>query len=265
MLSRNSSALLSCKGAYCPCFVVISAGISLFSISCCPAFGQIGGQNFDDGPFLIEDVEDRDLVADPLGRDWVPDFNGNKPILSAVDLAESTLTLHADQSPVGAFTAGPRAKFGFINQGFGVPIPSQVGESTLDFPGDITSFPAWNFLACYEQQGLSDPSFLILLECYPENGDGTFPTVVWSYTPSEGTTFQPVSVDLFSPSSILNNENSLAVSELLSQTRFVFFFFSATVVGADAGLEFHIDDIELGADQGPSGVMAVVENWDTYK
>ena len=51
------------------------------------------------------------------------------------------------------------------------------------------------FSACYEPAGLENQGFQVLLECYPGNSDGTYPTVVWSYTPAAGNIFEQVEID----------------------------------------------------------------------
>jgi len=226
-----------------------------------PAVATVGGETYADGPFVIDDVEDSNLVSETLGRDWVPDYNGKKPILGTVQLSSSTLTLNPGQSPTAAFSVEPKSSFGFVNQGFGIPLPGQVGQSTLDFPGAITSYPALNFLIAYEENGLADIRFQVLLECYPENGSGTFPTVFWDYSAMEGAEFNPVSIELAAPSGLLNNDNSLPIETLLSQTRFLFLFFSATDVGPDASWSIYVDDIKLGDIEGNG---TAVTNWALY-
>lgn len=211
--------------------------------------GLIGGLDSADGPFTIDDIEDQDLTADPLGRIWVPDFVNSVAILSPLGLPGSGLSLAGGQSPAGAFQAViPQSGFGSINSGFGVPMPGVVGASTAVSPGDVTSFGNLSFVACYEPAGLANQRFQVLLECYPENSDGSFPTVFWNYSPAPGTAFEQVIVDLASPDGVLDNPGDIQLVELLARTRFLFFHFFAGPVGEFAVLNFHIDDIELDGE-----------------
>lgn len=214
------------------------------------AEAQIGGRTAADGPFALDDVEDLDLTAIGVGRQWIPDYvypTGDD--LTAESLAGSGLTLAAGQSPVGGLKVSipavgtPLAGYS-INAGFGVPMPGVVGASTLTSPGNITSFSSLTMLTCY-QQVLSGQKFQVLLECYPQNGDGSYPTLVWDYTPTAGTTFHLVQIDLHSPALIGNNNGALTVDQLLSQTRFLYFYFFASPVSISTHFTAHIDDIRL--------------------
>ena len=69
---------------------------------------MVGGKTYVDGPFLIDDVEDFNLVSETLGRDWIPDYDGKDPILSAIDLSSVGLTLAVGQSEIAAFAARKR-------------------------------------------------------------------------------------------------------------------------------------------------------------
>ncbi|MCA9447746.1 MAG: hypothetical protein KC931_11565 [Candidatus Omnitrophica bacterium] len=251
----DALSTLHSQGRFVPfltLFLVIFSSIS-------PSLAMVGGKTYVDGPFLVDDVEDFNLVSETLGRDWIPDYDGKDPILSAIDLSSVGLTLAVGQSENAAFAVKPTSKSGFVNQGFGVPVPGEVGQSTLDFPGDITSFPALNFLIAHEASHLTSIQFQVLLECYPENDGGGFPTLFWNYSVIEGTEFTQVSLDLSAPSGIIDNDNSLSVETLLSQTRFLFFFFSAVDAGPNPIWDVYLDDINLGdTERDPSSVL----NWE---
>ncbi len=215
------------------------------------ASGQVGGQTGAEGPALVDDVEDLDLVAGGVERAWISDFIWPAgDVLTTISLSGSNLTLAPGQSPIGALRATIPAQTnplnplsgGWINAGFGVPLPAEAGASTLVSPGNLSAFEALEFLACFEPN-LTGRAFNVLLECYPGNPDGTFPTLYWRYFPASGRTFREVRIDLRSPSLIENNPQGLSVGELLSRTRFLYWHCFAGPVSLFAELRFQADDI----------------------
>jgi hypothetical protein len=214
--------------------------------------GFLAGATGASDDFTIDDVEDRDLTADPVGRDWIPDFVAGNPILTAVDLAVSGLTPASSQSPAGALRASVPEDFGSIDAGFGLPLPGAAGASTLDAPGDLTSFDHLRFLAVVEPANFTNPAFSLLLECYPQNSDGGFPTLLWNFTPPVGQTFGPIVIDLRAPDGVLRNPGDLPVEELLARTRFLFFSFFDGAVAPGVTMNFHLDDLRATVGDEPS-------------
>jgi hypothetical protein len=209
------------------------------------AWALIGGKSAADGPFLIDDMEDLNLRSESLGRNWVSDFVGTQQVLSALTLSGAGLTLAAGQSPTGAFLATVPARNSYVSGGFGIPMPAMVGESTLTYPGDITSFATLEFFACHEPSGLTAQKFQVLMECYPQNGDGSYPKVAWNFTPASGLTFEKIVINLASPSGIVDNPSSRAASELLTKTRYLYFLHYAGPVTNQTTLRVRYDDIRL--------------------
>ncbi|GEM_PF-6771903 len=237
----------------------ILGGILVGLVLVGPAAGQIGGKTAADGPFVLEDAEDRDLFVDALGRDWIPDFvPGDGNGLTTLTLAGSGLTLAAGQTPVGALKFAVPQEFGFIDKGFGVPMPGVVGASTLASPGDITSFERLEFLFSFNQT-LNGQVFQVILETYPEVSPGVFPQIFWSYTAPAGGTFHPVALDLRSPD-LIENAGGRSLEELLGQTRFLFFYFFAGPVGFTARLEARLDDVTLAGEAPPP--LTAVPRWE---
>jgi hypothetical protein len=234
------------------------------------AVAQIGGKTANDGPFLLDGAEDLNLSAESVGRDWVSDFvYPAGDVLSVIALGGSGLTLGTGQSATGALRASLAASGaifgGFeINGGFGVPVPAQVGASTLDEPGDITSFESLAFFAQY-QSNTTGISFQVLLECYPQNGDSTFPTILWGFTPNQSTTFGNIVLDLRSPSGIVNNPSNLTVDQLLSQTRFLYFYHFKYPVQVNHQLTMHYDDIRLLGSGDPQNPMTAAKDWQVFE
>jgi len=244
--------------------LVVSTFLIAFGFSSPPSvFPQIGGHSAADGTFVLDDVEDLDLVADGVGRDWLPDYIWPVgDVLSPLAISGSGLTPAGGQTPVGAFrtTIPEKHRFGslqgYISGGFGVPVPGVAGASTLDFPGDITSFDTINFYACFEPT-LPDQRFQVVLETYP---GPDYPKVRWSFVPTAGTTFQKVEIDVWNPTAI-EGGGSLTLSDLLSQTRFLYFYCYAGPVPFFTELDFHIDDIHLdGVPPAQSGKL-----WSLYE
>lgn len=53
-------------------------------------FAKIGGQTSADGPLVIDNVEELNLVAEGVGRQWIPDYiYGYETPLEAVTLSGS--------------------------------------------------------------------------------------------------------------------------------------------------------------------------------
>lgn len=235
-----------------------------------PALAQIGGKTAANGPFLLENAEDLNLTAESIGRDWISDFifpSGD--VLSAVPLNGSGLTLGLGQSPTGALRGSLAASGailgGFeINAGYGIPVPSVVGDSTLTSPGNIASFESLAFFSRY-QSNTSGLTFQVLLECYPQNGDSTFPTIVWNYTPTAGNTFEPVVIDLRTPATINNNPSNHTVEQLLGQTRFLYFYYYKYPAQMTDQLTAHIDDIRLLGEGDPITPMNAAGSWEVFE
>lgn len=203
------------------------------------ASAQIGGATAADGPFVLEDAEDLDLVADGVMRDWVPDYVKDGG-LHAIPLSASGLTLDASQSSIGALHFHVPETARYIDKSFGVPMPAIPGASTLDHPGNIASFAFLSFRACYQPE-LPSPVFLVILETYPGTN---YPKLYWSFTPALSTEFREVSIDLWNPSSI-ENAQGLPLEALLSQTRFLSFYVFSGRVQPNTTLDLFIDDIRL--------------------
>lgn len=232
--------------------------LAILLLSTAPAFAQIGGHLPADGPFVLDDVEDLDLTADGVERDWIVSFINR---LSADSSTSSGLTLAPGQTPIGALHFRGETFYGYIDANFGVPMPGVNGASTLDFPGDISGFRQLTFFACYSP-AQNNNVFQVILECYPQNPDSTFPLVYWNYTPALGTTYQQVAIDLYQPSLIQHNPGGLSIGELLSQTRFIAFYMYAGPLVMQFGptMTLHVDDITL-VGESPSATM----NWWVYK
>ena len=217
------------------------------------AAAQIGGWSADQGPFSLDDVEDRDLTAGGVLRDWIPDsVQGVTYPLTGIDPATAGLTLSPNQTPLGVFDWRVKERFNNISKGFGVPVPATAGASTLASPGDITGFDYLTFLGVFDQQ-LSNEKVQILVECYPQNGDSTFPKVFWNVIPTTGSTFLSATVDLKNPDGINDNPGSLPASQLLSQTRFLYFLAFAGPVASNTTLNLYVDDIRLVSATGHLG------------
>ncbi len=218
-----------------------------------PAHSQIGGRTSADGTFVLDDAEDLDLVADGVMRDWIPDYVWPQGyVLTTYTLTGSSLTLAPDQTPIGALKATiPETHWiyeGYISAGFGVPVPAVKGASTEEYPGNITSFGTMTFNACFEPV-LTEQVFQVVLETYP---GPDYPKIYWSYSPESGTTFQGVEIDLWNPDTI-EGAGSLTLQDLLSQTRFLYFYFYAGPVPIGTVLEFYIDDIRLTGEGSAPG------------
>lgn len=230
-----------------------------------PSEAQIGGFTAAEGPFLIDSAEDLNLRSESLGRDWVSDFVGSLQVLSAANPAANGLVLASGQSPLGSLHASiPRDKYGSIQGGFGIPMPAQPGASTLVAPGDITSFESLRFFACYAPSTLPNLKFQVLLECYPQNPDGTHPTIFWNYTPPAGVGFGAVSVLLNNNAGILNNPASRTASELMTKTRFLYFLNFASPVDPGANLDVWVDDLQLLGPESPT-TAATSGKWYLYR
>ncbi len=223
-------------------YMLLAVMLSFIMIT---SYAQIGGKTGSEGTFVLDDAEDLDLVADGVMRDWIPDYvYPVGDVLTTLPLTGTDLVLAEEQTPVGALKATiPETHLtdeGYISAGFGVPVPAVKGASTEEYPGDITSFAALSFYACFEPV-LTGQEFEIVLETYP---GPEYPKIHWSYSPESGTTFKNVEIDLWNPDSI-EGAGSLTLYNLLSQTRFLYFYFYAGPVPIETVLEFHIDDIRL--------------------
>ena len=238
-----------------PTLARLAATVALASLASM-SMAQIGGKTAADGPFVIDDIEDLNLSSETLGRDWIPDFIGEDPALQAIDPSTAGLTLASGQSSSGVFEFTAPAPFGFIDTSFGIPMPSVAGASTLDNPGDITSFTYITFQSVADI-AIPGIEYNIILECYPQNPDDSFPRVFWNFQPATGTTFDFNAIELRQPSSIANNQNSRTLEELLGQTRFLSFYVYAETEQGNV-VNLYMDDITL--QEQPSSA----EDWLLY-
>ncbi|MFH0793853.1 MAG: hypothetical protein V2A74_07470 [bacterium] len=221
--------------------VVVIAVAAFFCAIVPPSFAQIGGRTAADGPFMLDNVEDRDTTASGVMRAWVPDsVPGETQAFRGVDPTTGGLTLALGQTPNGAFRYRMKSDFGYIDYSFGVPMPAVAGASTLTNPGNITSFTSLTFLARFSLV-LTGQKFQVILECYP---GPPYPKIYWNYTPTSSTTYQKVTINLRNPT-LVQNAGSLTVEDLLSQTRFLAFYAFAGEVFVPATQDFFIDDIKL--------------------
>lgn len=224
-----------------PATIAILAGLLCIFQGPSLLFGQIGGQTSADGPFVLDDAEEENLLAEGVERPWIPDHIwGAENPFEWVSLSDSGLDLAQSQSPIGALRYRIPSSHGFVNKGFGVPMPGVKGESSLDFPGDITSYTHLTFLTRYAPS-LSNQSFLVILETYP---GPDHPKIYWSYTLPPGDTFQEVSLDLRQPD-LIENADGLELEELLAQTRFLYFYYYGETGFIPTTLEVHVDDVGL--------------------
>lgn len=207
---------------------------------------QIGGKTAADGPFLLDDVEDLDTVAIGVMRTWVSDYIAPQgDVLSVVQLTGSGLTRATDQSPIGAFRASVPSSSKYVSGGFGVPVPAVAGASTATHPGNITSFTHLTFLACFEQT-LANQKFQVILETYP---GPTYPKIYWNFSPPQGKTFGPVSINLRAPA-FIENAGDLTLEQLLAQTRFLYFYCYGGPTSVPRTVVLHVDDIYLTGSAG---------------
>ncbi|MCC5875942.1 MAG: hypothetical protein JJU11_06960 [Candidatus Sumerlaeia bacterium] len=251
----NSKASMSIKAVMTTAF--ISALIAAFPAT---AISQVGGQT--GGTLVIDDVENLTLAAEGVGRDWITDFTFTVPALKAIDPATESLVLASGQTPQGVFEfTANNDTAGFFSKTCGIPVPSQLGESTLTHPGDMTSFETLSFFACVNPTA-ANMELQVILECYPQNANSTFPKLYWFVTPSVGTTFEKVSLDLRSPDLVENNDGDRTVEELLSETRFLAFFLFAGPDFSRPEIRLYFDDITL-TDEG--GATSVGSNWVLYE
>jgi hypothetical protein len=221
------------------------------------AGAQIGGQNAVDGRFVLDDVEDRDLVADGVERNWISDFIESGAALEGIDPGAEGLTLAVGQTSAGVFRFTAEDDFGFIDMSFGVPVPSVKGASTLTNPANISGFNLLTFLAA-NTSPVMGAEFRVILECYPQNPDTSYPKLYWSFTPAPGTTFQSVVLNLQSPD-FSENTGGLTTADLLSQARYLSFYVYAGPVDSGTSTVFYLDDIALE----PQASVAS-EAWELY-
>jgi hypothetical protein len=235
---------------------LMTALIVMLPLLATPAFAQIGGKTAADGPFTLDNVEDLDTTAGGVMRAWIPTFvPGQTDPLQAVALSGSGLTLAAGQTPVGALRYRMSTYFGYVNYSFGVPMPAVVGESTLTYPGNITSFRYLRFVSRVST-AIADATFMVLLESYPATAPDVYPTLYWNYALTPGTTFTEVVLDLYNPSH-MENTGSLTVAELLSKTRYLAFYYYGGPELLPKTLDAHVDDVQLTG-------AAAVGDWSLY-
>ena len=250
--------------------LLIACGLPLAMALSNAAPAQIAGQTAADGPFVIDDFEDLDMESATLQRTWLASVIVTVP--AELSLAGSGLTLASGQTPNGAirldfpddnaFIVGePNSIFGDL----GIPMPGVAGASTDPnaggTPGGIEDFAYLEFLQTYQLTGglaSTTVQAYVLIECYPQNPDTTFPTLRYAFTPTEGTTFQPIQINLVTPTNVTNNQNGLSLAQLLSQVRFLDIFYFATPVNEPGLLDVHIDDVTL------TGISASEEHWELY-
>jgi hypothetical protein len=219
---------------------------------------QIGGKNAADSPVVLEDMEDLDLTANGLMRAWIPDaVQGEAQPLKAITLSTSGLTLAPEQTPIGALEFTVPSSFSYVQSGFGVPMPAVAGASTATSPGNIAQFTNLHFNASY-QPSLNGTKFNVILQTYPANtstNPPTYPQIFWQYSIPAGTTFQQVNLDLYAPT-LIEGAGSLTLAQLLSQTRFLYFFCYAGPLTVPDTLRFRLDDVTLSVDRTPASI-----NW----
>jgi hypothetical protein len=208
------------------------------------ASAQIGGQST--APAIIDNAEDLNLNAGGVNRDWISDFNDEGIALTAIGPGAASLTLASGQTPNGVLrlkATGDGA--GFLEISCGVPVPSVASESTASHPGNMTPFENLSFAACVDPTA-ANLELQVILECYPQNPDTSFPKLNWFVTPAQGITFAPVTVNLRTPD-LVDDAGTNTVEQLLSQTRFLaFYVFAGPDLGADE-INLYFDDIMLTA------------------
>lgn len=231
---------------------------------------QIGGKTAADGPFVVDNFEDLNLASETLARNWITSVIVNAP--ASLQLSGPGDTLAPGQTPIGAmqprFPDDNAFIFGSPNSVFGdvgIPVPGLPGVSTDPnaggTPGNITSLSENRFVhsfTMFGQRADTDYSASVVIECYPGNGDGTFPKLIYNYEPTRGTVFTPVEINLRDPSVIRDNPQARTVEQLLSQTRFLDFFFFATPTNEPSWMNMAIDDITL------VGPASSVDEWMLY-
>lgn len=218
---------------------------------------QIGGKTATDGPFTLDNVEDLNTTASGVDRAWIPDFIFTDPqAFQAVPLTTGGLTLSPEQTTSGAlrYAMPTQPKGGYVSYSFGVPMPSQPGASTLTFPGDLTSFTHFTFLA-RGSHSLADQVSQIILETYP---GPLYPKLYWNFALPIGTTFQRVTVPLREPS-LVTGAGALTVEQLLAKARYMSFYFYGGKELIPKTLTVHVDDIQLTGT-----AAAAVYNWSLY-
>lgn len=234
-----------------------AAGLALGLFASFEASAQIGGKTAADGPFTLDNVEDLDTTAAGVARAWVPDYVfGITDPFQAVALSGSGLTLASGQSPTGALRFSMPTYYQFVDYSFGIPTPKVLGGSTLTDPGDIRSFTHLSFLV-RASTTLVDQKKEVILTTYP---GPDYPTLHWSYSIPAGTTFQQITVDLRQPSFILNNSTNLSVEDLLSQCRFLSFYFYGGPEVSPKTLTVHVDDVKL-----TGSVTTSVADWVLFE
>jgi len=202
---------------------------------------QIGGKSAADGPFVLDDAEDLDTSASGVGRAWIPDYvPGIANPLQAVHLSGSGLTLQANQTATAALRYSMVTSNGYIDYSFGVPMPGIVGESTLPFPGNITSFTHLSFNIAVSTV-LANQTQEVILETYP---GPPYPSIRWEYQVLPGNAFQKITIDLRQPTYILN-QNGITIEELLGKTRYMAFYFFGGRELTPKSFTIHIDDIRF--------------------
>lgn len=223
-----------------------------------PAAAQIGGQT--GGTLVIDDVEDLNLLAAGVEREWISDFTFTESALQPIDPATESLTLAPDQSPLGVFRfRANNDTAGYFAKTCGVPMPSEPGESTATHPGDMTSFETLSFFACVDTTA-SNMEVQVILECYPQNPDSSFPELYWLVSPPEGAVFQQITLDLRSPDVVLNDGGN-SVEDLLSQTRFMAFYLQAGPDFTTQEINLYLDDLTLSDGE---GATSVGNDWPLY-
>lgn len=220
------------------------------------ASAQIGGQTAADGNFVLDDVEVLNLVAEGVERNWIPDYVwGVAEPLQAVPLSGSGLILASGQSPNGALQFTIPSWYGYVDKGFGVPMPGVKGASSLDYPGDITSFTHLSFFFRYAP-AMANQKLMVILETYP-GGPEIFPKLYWIFNVSAGNRFYEVKVDLRAPQHV-QDSGSLTIEQMLSKTRYLAFYFYGEAGPIPTTMEVHVDDIKL---IGTETLPAQPESW----
>lgn len=222
-----------------PAWIRMAAAAVLIWSICAVGVAQIGGRAGADGPVMIDDVEDLDMLAGGVQRAWVPQVTGGNSF-DPVPPTSGGLTLAAGQTPLGAFAYKMKVSSGYLNLSFGVPVPSVAGQSTADYPGDMTSFSKLSFLT-RSSNAITSQTFQVILETYP---GPPYPKLYYKYSLTPGTTYRKIEIDLHAPD-FVENAGGRTVEELLSKTRYLAFYYFGGPDQVVKSLTVHVDDICL--------------------
>jgi len=122
----------------------------------------------------------------------------------------------------------------------------------------MTSFDRITFLACTESN-LVDQTLKMIMECYPGSGN-VYPKLQWNFSLPVSKTFSRQTLILRSPTQISDNPSNLSVEQLLSQTRYLAFFFYAGPLTTGKRLTIYIDDIDFRM-----GALTAARDWSLFE